>query len=238
MQTIIVYGDIHGCLDELKELRKKLNPKPNDIEVSVGDIINKGPYSIETIHYVLDKQIHCVIGNNEAKIIKLYNRYTKEGEKYLETIKPHEKETILKITKKEINYLESLPFYLKFSNLTILHGGITKDIILDDSLSNKNKKQVINLRYLDRKLQPIPWNDFDGRYKFWSELYEGNEGFILFGHHPFDNPKIDEFSIGLDTGCVYGGKLSAAKFNMLDNGKLDTKNYQIISVNAKKNYWK
>jgi len=189
MKSIIVYGDIHGCLDEFKKLRKKIDPKADDIEISVGDFLNKGPYSLETLHYILDHDILAVAGNNEAKIIKLYKRYRKEGEKYLKTIREHEKDTILKITKNELKYLESLPYFLKFSNLTIVHGGIMPDT------------------------------------------------FIVYGHHPFDEPKIDEYAIGIDTGCVYGGKLTAVKFKVSKNGKVDIKNYKLISVKAKKDYW-
>ncbi len=237
MKSIVVYGDVHGCLDEFKMLRKKANLKVGDVEVLVGDILNKGPFSIETLHYIKKHNILSVMGNNEARIIKLYNRYLKEGKKYLQEIKPHEKETILQITKKEIIKLEKLPYFLKFSNLTILHGGIKEDTNLNENLDNKIKKEITLLRYLDRNLQPIPWSNFDGRYKFWSELYDGREGFIVFGHHPFDEPKIDEFSLGIDTGCVYGGKLTAAKFSVSESGEVDTKNYKLISVLALKKYW-
>jgi hypothetical protein len=43
--------------------------------------------------------------------------------------------------------------------------------------------------------------------------------------------------LGIDTGCVYGGKLTAVKFEFSENGEVDTKNYKLISVLALKKYW-
>jgi len=237
MKNIVVYGDIHGCLDEFKKLRKKVDLQSGDLEISVGDFLNKGPYSLDTLHYLLDNNIQAIMGNNEAKIIKLYRRYLKEGEQYLETIRAHEKDTISKITENELKYLDSLPYFLKISNLTVVHGGLMPDTVLDENLDNSTKKQITLLRYLNRDLAPIPWDDFEGRYKFWSELYEGHEGFVVYGHHPFDEPKIDKFAVGIDTGCVYGGKLTAIKFPVKKSGKVKTKKYQLISVDAEKDYW-
>ncbi|MCH9813164.1 MAG: metallophosphoesterase [Epsilonproteobacteria bacterium] len=237
MKSIVVYGDIHGCLDEFKALRAKANLKPNDIEISVGDFLNKGPLSLETLHYLRKHHIDAVMGNNEAKIIKLYKRYLKEGDSYLESLRAHEKETLLQITEEEINFLESLPYFKKYNGLTILHGGLLQGTKLDNNLDAKAKKQITLLRFLNRSLAPIPWDDFEGRYKFWSELYEGEEGFIVFGHHPFEQPKVDEYAVGIDTGCVYGGQLTAAKFKVKESGKVETKNYKLISVDAAKDYW-
>lgn len=237
MKNIVVYGDIHGCLDEFKKLRKKVDLKPDDLEISVGDFLNKGPYSIETLHYMLNNNIRSILGNNEAKIIKLYKRYLKEGSPYLETLRAHEKDTVSKITENELKYLEALPYFLKVSNLTVVHGGLMPDTVLDENIDNSTKKQITLLRYLNRDLVSIPWDDFEGRYKFWSELYKGHEGFVVYGHHPFDVPKIDEFAVGIDTGCVYGGKLTAIKFPVKKSGKVNTKKYQLISVDAQKDYW-
>ena len=49
MKRVIIYGDIHGCLDEFVELRKKIGVKKEDIEISTGDFLNKGPNSVKTL---------------------------------------------------------------------------------------------------------------------------------------------------------------------------------------------
>ncbi len=66
---------------------------------------------------------------------------------------------------------------------------------------------------------------------YWSEVYDGHEGFIVYGHQPFLKP-----SIGVDTGCVYGNRLSAVIFDKKDKVKIST--FRFESVMAKKVYAK
>ncbi len=235
MKRVIIYGDVHGCLDEFIELRKLIKINQHDIEVLVGDFINKGPYSVETLRYVMKNNIISVMGNNESKMVMIYDKYKKDS-RFLETIKEHEKDTLLLLHDKDIEYLRSLPYFLKYHNLTVVHGGIFNYMKLDSSLTKEDKKYILHLRFLDKNYNFLPFDDFENRYIFWSELYDGHEGFIVYGHHPFDKPKIDKYSIGIDTGCVYGGELSAITFPLYsDHVAIDQ--YKIFSVKAKKKYW-
>jgi bis(5'-nucleosyl)-tetraphosphatase (symmetrical) len=228
---IIVYGDIHGCLDELKQLRKKLKIQSEDIEISVGDFLNKGPYSLKTLRYLIKHEIASVMGNNEAKIIKLYHKYQKRGEEYFETLRKSDKKTLLELEPQDIAYLESLPYFIKIDKLTIIHGGITNEMKLSDKLSDKEKKLITQLRYFNKAHEPIPYEDFEHRETFWSEEYDGHEGFIVFGHHPFEKVKVEKYAIGIDTGCVYGGTLTAISFPYHDK-RVDIENYQLTSIKA------
>ena len=236
MPRIIVYGDIHGCLDEFKQLRDDISPKKEDIEISVGDFLNKGPYSLKTLRYLNYHHILSVMGNNEAKIIKLYHRYQKEGKKYLSTLRNSDKKTLLELEQKDITYLESLPYFLKIDALTIVHGGVKNGMKLSEKMSNREKKLLTQLRFYNKKHEPIPYDDFENRELFWSEEYDGKEGFIVFGHHPFKEVKIEENAIGIDTGCVYGGTLTAISFPYEDK-KVDLKNYTLHSVKAIQNHY-
>ena len=64
MNKLIVYGDIHGCFNELEELRNSLNIQSNDAEVCVGDILTKGKDSIKTLRYIQKNNILSVLGNH------------------------------------------------------------------------------------------------------------------------------------------------------------------------------
>ncbi len=236
MKRVILYGDIHGCLDELKQLREKIDIQKNDIEISVGDILNKGPYlAYEMIRYMQEHHIDVVMGNNEAKALKQYSKYRKNGESYLQTLRPFEMATVLSMQDEDAAFLQQLPYFLRLKNLTVVHGGLVPGIKLD-KLDDARKKELTLVRYLNRKLEPIPWSDAENRYKFWTEVYDGREGFIVAGHHPFPEPKIDKYAMDIDTGCVYGGKLTAAIFT-IDKKGVDVKNYKLVSVKADRDYW-
>lgn len=68
---IYVIGDVHGCLDELKELVVKCNFEPNiDKLIFVGDLVNKGPYSSEVVKYVRSIGAYCVMGNHDEALLE------------------------------------------------------------------------------------------------------------------------------------------------------------------------
>ncbi len=233
-QRVIVYGDIHGCLDELKKLREKIKPQKEDREISVGDFLNKGADSYGTLKYIQAHSILSVRGNNEEKIIRFYHEI-KEGKLSFDDIRKSEASLIKSLTKEDIAFLESLPYYIKIANLTVVHGGIPEGVALKEPLSDYAKKWLTQLRFYDKDGNPLPFRAFEERDKFWSEVYDGREGFVVFGHHPFKEPKIDKFAIGIDTGCVYGGSLTAVAFPWI-NDRVFVEDYKLYRLNAKLNY--
>ncbi len=235
-RRIIIYGDIHGCLDELKKLRKKIKPRDRDIEISVGDLVNKGPQSIETLRYIQKKGILSVLGNNEIKIMKFYKKIQQKGEDFFKTLRNFEQQVLSTMSLQDYRFLRSLPYFIKIKNLTILHGGIPNGVKLRDSMSKEDKEALTLMRYLNKDYHPIPYKNIEDRSAFWSEVYNGREGFIVFGHHPFKEPKIEEHAIGIDTGAVYGGYLSAIVFNPNSLG-VDIKNYKIYNVESARDYF-
>jgi bis(5'-nucleosyl)-tetraphosphatase (symmetrical) len=235
-RRVIVYGDIHGCLDELKALRDKVMATKDDIEISVGDLLNKGPHSLETLRYIKNNNILSVIGNNEDKLLKFYNKYKKNGKSALSKLRDFEKEIILNITKDDIDFLESLPYYIKISDLTVVHAGIKRGLKLSKKMSQEDKKSLTSIRFYNKNYEMIPYSNFDDRYKFWSEVYDGSEGFVVYGHQAERYIRVDKFALGLDTSCVYGGALSAAVFYKKGD-VVDINKYEIHQQRAFKSYF-
>lgn len=229
--NIIIYGDLHGCLDEFKALRKKINPHPEDREIVVGDILDRGPYSNELFRYIRENKIESLLGNHEYK----YLRYKKHYDKFLETGKKipmqlSEKKLAIfnNFSSEDLEYLETFPYFIKIDNLTIIHAGITNNITLDIP-KKKDLEKLLWIRYLKDDNIPLSLGKEDETSKYWSEYYDGSEGFIVYGHEPFKEPRLDKHSLGIDTGCVYGNKLSAC---IITNTLEPISNYEIVEINS------
>jgi hypothetical protein len=75
-KRLIIVGDVHGNLKELKKLLKKAHfIKNRDHLVMCGDFITKGPDSIEVLEYAMDINAACVRGNHEDEVLHYYAQY-------------------------------------------------------------------------------------------------------------------------------------------------------------------
>ena len=206
MGRLIVYGDIHGCYEELNALRKKIKITQKDTEICVGDFVNKGKDTIKVLNLLMKENIQSVLGNNEEKLIRYINHEkTKENSNPVFLDEGYIKE----LTNKHKKYIQELPLYIKIDNYTILHGGLQNSMNLK-KLSKRDKEKIIRLRYLDKNGGFLPLRHNETEITFWADIYDGHEGFILYGHQPFEEVRYNKYALGLDTGCVYGNKLSAA----------------------------
>jgi bis(5'-nucleosyl)-tetraphosphatase (symmetrical) len=119
---------------------------------------------------------------------------------------------------------------MKFGKITIIHAGLQNQYNLDN-LSKSEKSKILRLRFVTKDNKFIPFGEENSDSVFWSDIYDGKQGFVIYGHQWFDSVNIDTNSLGVDTGCVYGNKLSGAVFNSPDNHKL----YKIFSTRGANN---
>jgi len=222
--TYVIYGDVHGCLEEWEELRK-LIPK-NSFEISVGDILDKGLYPIEALRYAKKNKIFTIMGNHEYKHLrKHWGRKVK--------LDDDQQKVYPKLKKEDFEFIESMPFFLKLNHLTVLHAGITNWIRLNNPPLNL-MTLLLFLRDVDENNKFLPLNHNNPNARYWADVYEGHEGFIVYGHNPFKEVKKNQFAAGIDTGCVYGNKLTA----LIIKNPLKPSEYEIIEVKAKQQYIK
>ncbi len=223
MNKLIIYGDIHGCYDEFISLRNKINPQKDDIEVCVGDIITKGSHSIKTLRYIQENGIRSVLGNHEDKIIR-YLDHQESPKKNPILLDSDEQQIVNHLTPEAIEFLRSLPLFLCFDHITVIHGGLQNSMVLEN-LSKRDQQKLLRLRYLDQEEHFIAYGDETEKSIFWADIYDGNQGFVVYGHQWLKEVKVNKYAIGIDTGCVYGNKLSAVIFE-----DKQTNNFLIESV--------
>ncbi|SFR90731.1 serine/threonine protein phosphatase 1 [Halomicrobium zhouii] len=92
-------------------------------------------------------------------------------------------------------YFESLPVVISFDDALVVHGGVDPGRPLDDHTVD----ELLTMRAPDG-------DGYDG--PFWYDDYDGPHR-VFFGHTVHDSPVEREYAVGLDTGCVYGGMLTA-----------------------------
>jgi bis(5'-nucleosyl)-tetraphosphatase (symmetrical) len=230
-KRVIIYGDLHGCFDEFIALRKKIEPSSDDREIVIGDILDRGAKSNELFRYIREQNIESVLGNHEYK----YLRFKKHHENFLKTTKKipmtltQEQQKIFNsFNKEDLNFLEQLPFFIKIENLVVLHAGILNKIDLETA-NRKDLEYLLWIRYLKEDNVPLSLGSEDSSSLYWSELYNGKEGVIIYGHEPFKEVRVDRYSLGIDTGCVYGNRLTAT---IINNTKEPLKSYELVSIKS------
>ncbi|MDR1057036.1 MAG: symmetrical bis(5'-nucleosyl)-tetraphosphatase [Coxiellaceae bacterium] len=249
-------GDIQGCFDELEQLLKVINyDYHNDSLWFVGDLVNRGPKSLEVLRFIKDlPNTKIILGNHDLHLLNLYNKTANFNTSYLKQI------LIAPDGKKLIEWLKSqfLIYYDQKYNCVLVHAGIYPqwDLISAIKYAKEVEKILHSEDYLDFLKhgygnKPSIWHeDLRGwdRYRFITNAFmrmrfcdlEGNLEFdhagkadtappgylpwfkipwrktknikIIFGHWAaLEGATDDSNIIPLDTGCVWGGSLTALR---------------------------
>lgn len=218
-KTIIV-GDIHGCLVEFRELLQKCEYNPSDSTlILVGDLVNKGPYSAETVKYARSLEgIYCVRGNHDETALSHALKTNMAAER------PEYYDYVDNLTKEDIQWMQDLPYSISIPSLNtlIVHAGLVPGVSLADQefidlVTIRNVIQTEDEDYsgftaTSRSDEGCSWADiYDQEGK--KALEKGLEGkswpHVYFGHDAKRKLQLFDHATGLDTGCVYGESLSA-----------------------------
>lgn len=190
-----VIGDVHGCYRELCELLDQLDPALDDRLVFVGDLVIRGPENAAVVNAFLDGPLRdatVLLGNNEEKIPSALAgelRYATPA--VLAAIEQLRGAGILDAA---LDLFASFPLFLDLDAIAVAHAGVRPGV----PLAEQRREDLLKIKTAD--------GTPDG--PMWWEVYEGPPR-VLFGHHVFRDPLVTDHAIGLDTGCVYGGRLTA-----------------------------
>ncbi|MAA69600.1 MAG: hypothetical protein CL915_12790 [Deltaproteobacteria bacterium] len=232
MTRLLVIGDVHGCLIELENLLWKLRYQvQQDRLVFVGDLLNKGPSGAETLSFINDLkddggEVIYVRGNHDEKYLQFYHQFSKRirnGEKPPRRLcqgwlGPDGQSTISKLKSRDWRLLLETPLSFQTGNLTVLHGGLSSKIhckpkhLLDSkSFTSKRRAEIKSLMYI-RKLHKdgsVPNQNETRGLVPWQDLYDGRFGWVVYGHQPTSHVMHRGQTIGIDTACCYGNRLTA-----------------------------
>jgi serine/threonine protein phosphatase 1 len=204
-EFIAVIGDLHGCFHTLETVYARLAKSTTEI-YSVGDLVDRGKYAKETVGFCMDNNIKCVRGNHEDILLSAlehpegrtnsasgYTNFTASmtlgGKATMKSYTGSSDENDYPYFKQELirlghlRFLNSFPLKYEFNSVVITHAGIVK---------GEDKKN---------------W--------MWNRSIPSDIGkFQIFGHTPLQEPSHSPNRfIAIDTGCVYGNKLTAVIVN-------------------------
>lgn len=239
MRTIVI-GDIHGCLVEFQELLVLVGfHQGEDRLVLVGDLMDRGPDPVGCVRLAQELSAECVLGNHEESHI----RWRKHEERRAATgkknpMKPFpaiRAEQNAALSEQDVEWFRSLPTMLEIApNLIVCHAGMEPMVP-----AYQQGSAVIRVRYVDStgKMVSIDETTLEqpANSVYWTTQWAGPES-VIYGHavHSFENPRVDRFEggacYGIDTGVVYGGRLSAA---IVVNGQVQ----EFAQVHAHQRYY-
>ena len=203
---LFAIGDIHGCAGELEALVAGLAPEPGDTLLFVGDYIDRGPDSRGVIDLVMELATRsglttvCLRGNHEDMCLAYLGRGGRYAEAWMvnggaATMRSYGldartagSEAALSFPLKHLQFLERLPLWHRTDGFLVVHAGIRPDLPWDQ----QQEEDLLWIRE-DFILSPHALPET-----------------IVFGHTPRRTVFVHlPYKIGIDTGCVYGGALTA-----------------------------
>jgi len=180
MKELFIVGDVQGCHQELQDLlaAARFDPKTHELAF-VGDLINRGPDSAGVLRVAREHSAHVVVGNHEDALLS-----GSTGD------------TMARVRKQlggeldaTIAWIRTWPTFVRFDGLIVVHAGIAPGKRPEQC----TRAELTRIRAVDGE----PWFD----------SWRGPET-VVFGHWA-KMGKVDRpLAKGLDTGCVYGGKLT------------------------------
>lgn len=196
---LIIIGDIHGCAAEFEKLLDLVSPDPQDRLVLLGDLVNRGPSSHRVVALARKAGAIALLGNHEQRLLTW--RQVGEAQK----LKEYERRTIEDLTERDWEYLERMPLHHEEPDLGLVavHGGFLPGAPWrTQPLAVVTTIQVVDAEGKPRRRAESPSSPH------WSELWTGPP-FVVYGHTPRREVQRQPDCLGLDTGCVHGGHLSA-----------------------------
>ena len=216
-----IIGDVHGCYGELVTLLTRLGydvardgstarHPDGRTAVFVGDLVDRGPAVVEVVQLVMgmvrDGTARCVVGNHEDKLKRaLEGRNVTVGHGLAESLaqlaaRPPE------VAHEVRAFIDSLVSHqvLDGGRLVVAHAGLRED------MQNRPHGAVRSFCLYGDTTGETDDYGLPVRYP-WADEYRGR-AMVVYGHTPVPTASFVNNTICVDTGCVFGGSLTALRY--------------------------
>jgi protein phosphatase len=228
-----IIGDVHGCADELEALLVELgyevsvrqegefpdggpvykHPKGRTA-VFVGDLVDRGPRTLDTVRIVRNMVAagsgQCVPGNHDVRLVrKLRGRdvqITHGLDRSLAELETLPDDRRSAASAELVRFLDGLISHHVYDDgkLVVAHAGMKEGMqgrgsgkVRDFALFGETTGET------DEFGLPVRWN--------WAAEYRG-QAVVVYGHTPVPDADWLNRTINIDTGCVFGGRLTALRY--------------------------
>jgi hypothetical protein len=196
MALTVIVGDVHGCTAELEELMEDVGlAEWRDRLVLVGDLIVRGPDSHGALELARKLGARVVRGNHEHKLLAWRHEGRPLGAEHARIA--HE------LSDDEWHMLEAMPLWIDLPShgVRVVHAGVVPGLAVELAPADA----LLKMRTIDARGR---WSDEPDGGPLWGSRYEGPPH-VVFGHNARAAPQLHPWATGIDTGCVYGGRLTA-----------------------------
>ena len=215
MGRTIIVGDVHGCCRELESLLARVAFASGDRLVFVGDLIARGPDSLGVLDVARRTGAIVVRGNHEQKLIDWRDAKRAQLRGARASAVPPVKlgrihlDVARSLRDVDWSLLETSPFLLDLPDhgARIVHAGVLPGVPIERT----KPATLMRIRTVTDDGRPST-NGPTVRTVLWGARYAGPPH-VVFGHNAAPGLQLHKWATGLDTGCVYGGSLTALVLN-------------------------
>src|SRR5579863_3901814 len=221
-----IIGDVHGCFDELWALLVRLGYEitlHDGIEphysvrhsqgrkiVFVGDLVDRGPKVLETLRLAMDTvkagNALCVPGNHDVKLLRKLRGHDVHVTHGLATSLEQLAEVSSAFRERVVHFIGDLVshYVLDDGKLVVAHAGMKA------SMQGRGSRAVRDFALYGETTGETDEFGLPVRFN-WAAEYRG-KAIVVYGHTTVPEPEWLNRTINIDTGCVFGGKLTELRY--------------------------
>ena len=264
-------GDVQGCFDELQQLLRNVGFSNQDRLWFVGDLVNRGPKSLEVLRFVraLGPRAATVLGNHDLHLVAQFEGLEgpKRGDTFQDVLESPQAAEL-------VAWLRRQPMMVVDERYAMVHAGLLPQWTIEraralakeveDALRGPSHREFLKhmygnnparwddaltgwdrLRVLVNAMTRMRFCDERGRmdlegkgtkpakgYRRWYELRSREPRTLVFGHWSQLGLVMEPAVVGLDSGCVWGGALSALRLEDRTLYQVACRGYQPVGGEA------